>query len=70
MMKLGEKMYDRILRNACGSYFVTDWAITDAQGDEVQTMQPGGFIAVENNYSYLVLHINKDMTLTECEKED
>jgi hypothetical protein len=69
-MQLSEEHFNRVLRNASGSYITTDWAITDAEGNPAQAMKPGGFVVVENYYSYLVLHINDDMSLTECERGD
>lgn len=71
-MKVHETLYDRILAAAsCGGYLGMGWAVTDAEGNATPgaPLSPGMFIAAENYYGYVVMRVNDDLTLTECERE-
>jgi hypothetical protein len=71
-MKLSEKLYDRILGTCQGKFLGLKWCVTDSTGQATPgaPLRPGMFIAAENYYGYAVVHVNDDLTLTECEKEE
>lgn len=70
-MKISEQLYDRIVGNCNGGFLGMDWCMADATGVQVtdSPLKHGMFLAAENYYGYVVLHVNADMSLTECEKE-
>lgn len=72
-MKITEQLYDRIL-GTCrrGGFLGLGWGVTDSTGNPTPDapLKPGMFVGAENYYGYVVLHVNADMSLTECEKED
>ena len=73
-VKISEELCDRIVSAAShGRYLGMGWAVTDAEGQLLPPstpLRPGMFIGAENYYGYVVLRVNDDMSLTECEKED
>ena len=71
-MKITEQLYDRILGECRGGFLGMGWCVADADGNPAPgaPLKPGMFVAAENHYGYVVLHVNADMSLTECEKED
>lgn len=73
-MKISEELHDRILSECRGGgYIGLGWCVTDEKGRPFAPgapLQPGMFIGAENYYGYVVLRVNDDMSLTECEKEE
>ena len=71
-MKISEELHDRILSECRGGYLGLGWGVTDETGCSLApntTLRPGMFIGADNYYGYVVLRVNADMSLTECEKE-
>ena len=72
-MKISDELCDRIIAAASrGGYLGMGWAVTDEKGRPFAPgapLRPGMFIGAENYYGYVVLRVNDDMSLTECEKE-
>jgi hypothetical protein len=71
-MKISEELHDRILGTCRGGYLGMSWSVTDSDGRPTPgaPLRPGMFIATENYYGYVVMRVNDDLTLTECEKEE
>ena len=71
-MKLSENFYDKLLESSRGGYLGLTWNVCDANGESLGSGVPlkaGMFIVVENYYGDVVLHVNDDMSLTNCERE-
>lgn len=72
-MKINEDLHDRILWGCPGGFLGLGWVVTDETGRALAPntpLRPGMFIGAENYYGYVVLRVNADMSLTECEKEN
>ena len=73
-MKISDELCDRIISAASNRGFIgMGWAVTDEKGRPFASgapLEPGMFVAAENYYGYVVLRVNADMSLTECERED
>ena len=70
---ISEELHDRILSECRGGYLGLGWGVADETGRPVAPntpLRPCMFIGAENYYGYVVLRVNADMSLTECEKED
>ena len=71
-MKISEELHDRILSECPGKYLGLGWGVTDETGCSLAPntpLRPGMFIGADNYYGFVVLRVNADMSLTECEKE-
>lgn len=70
-MEISEDLYDRILSRTRGGFLGLGWVVTDAGGNPAPgaPLKPGMFVAAENYYGYVVLHVNDDMSLSECVRD-
>jgi hypothetical protein len=72
-MKITETLYEKILATVNGGYLGMDWHVTDADGEPLENGTPlkhGMYVVAENASGYVVLHVNADISLTECKPED
>ena len=72
-MKITETLHEKILATVNGGYLGMDWRVTDADGEPLENGTPlkhGMNVVAENAYGYVVLHVNADISLTECKPED
>ena len=70
-MKIPEALYEKILDTVNGGYFGLDWRVTDADGEPLECGTPlkhGMYVVMENAYGYVMLHVNADISLTQCDK--
>ena len=70
-MKITETLYEKILDTVSGGYFGLDWCVADAKGEPLECGTPlkhGMYVVAENTYGYVVLHVNADISLTQCDK--
>jgi len=72
-MKITETLHEKILSTVNGGYFGMDWRVTDADGEPLERGTPlkhGMYVVAENAQGSVVLHVNADISLTECKPED
>jgi hypothetical protein len=72
-MKIAETLHEKILATVNGGYLGMDWRVTDADGEPLECGTPlkhGMYVVMENAYGYVVLHVNADISLTECKPAD
>ena len=70
-MKIPEALYEKILDTVSGGYFGLDWRVTDADGEPLECGTPlkhGMYVVMENAYGCVMLHVNADISLTQCDK--
>jgi hypothetical protein len=72
-MKITETLHEKILDTVNGGYLGLDWRVTDADGEPLKNGTPlkhGMYVVMENAYAYVVLHVNADISLTQCDKHE
>ena len=72
-MKITETLYEKILGAVNYGYLGLDWCVVNADGEPLEKGTPlkhGMYVVAENYYGYVVLHVNADISLTECKPED
>tara|TARA_B110000503_G_scaffold7721_1_gene10521 strand:- start:1512 stop:1739 length:228 start_codon:yes stop_codon:yes gene_type:complete len=72
-MKITETLFEKILATVCGGCLGLDWRVTDADGEPLESgtsLKHGMYVVMENAYGYVVLHVNADISLTQCDKHE
>ena len=72
-MKITETLHEKILGAVNYGYLGLDWCVVNADGEPLESGTPlkhGMYVVAENAYGYVVLHVNADISLTECKPED